>query len=304
MSFALAGYFKLKIYVVSLNSGSMSEEVLSELFAELPKQCVVLLEDIDTAGMTESRKSGHDNKVKPLFTDKGTPVVLPPPVNPASKISLSALLNVIDGVASQEGRILIMTTNHVDKLDDALIRPGRVDMKLKFDLATTAMVTTIFKAIFSTLEGDIAELKLTTTLPIRLPRSIPLLTSEATTASLARAAKILAETEAVNLLAQQAEDCKVQALAQQFGSLIPSMTFSPAEIQGFLLKHKCKPDVALIEAPAWIEKSLKEKKEKSDKELKEKKNKEDLEGNESWLERMWAVGVWGKESDAEEVKDS
>jgi chaperone BCS1 len=56
---------------------------------------------------------------------------LPPMV---SRISLSALLNVIDGVASQEGRILIMTTNHAEWLDDALIRPGRVDMKLNLSL--------------------------------------------------------------------------------------------------------------------------------------------------------------------------
>ena len=49
--------------------------------------------------------------------------------------TLSGLLNTLDGVASQEGRILIMTTNHAEKLDDALIRPGRVDKKLEFRLS-------------------------------------------------------------------------------------------------------------------------------------------------------------------------
>jgi mitochondrial chaperone BCS1 len=51
-SFAIAGYFKLKIYIVSLNSPAMNEENLGTLFSELPKQCIVLLEDIDTAGLT------------------------------------------------------------------------------------------------------------------------------------------------------------------------------------------------------------------------------------------------------------
>lgn len=39
--------------------------------------------------------------------------------------SFAALLNALDGVAAQDGRIMIMTTNHADKLDPALIRPGR-----------------------------------------------------------------------------------------------------------------------------------------------------------------------------------
>lgn len=43
------------------------------------------------------------------------------------RLTLSGLLNAIDGVTSTEGRILFMTTNYVDRLDKALIRPGRVD---------------------------------------------------------------------------------------------------------------------------------------------------------------------------------
>jgi len=73
LSFAIAGYFKLKIYIVSLNSGSLTEEKLEELFGELPKQCVVLLEDIDTAGMTQSRvvKKPKKGKKKVIKDDEG-----------------------------------------------------------------------------------------------------------------------------------------------------------------------------------------------------------------------------------------
>ena len=45
-------------------------------------------------------------------------------------MTLSGLLNAIDGVTSTEGRILFMTTNYADRLDPALIRPGRVDRKV------------------------------------------------------------------------------------------------------------------------------------------------------------------------------
>ena len=59
----------------------------------------------------------------------------PPNHKPASQISFPGLLNAIDGVASHEGRILIMTTNYRERLDPTLIRPGRVDVEIEFDYA-------------------------------------------------------------------------------------------------------------------------------------------------------------------------
>lgn len=154
LSFAIAGHFKLRIYVVSLNTLAMNEQNLSTLFAELPRRCVVLLEDIDSAELTHTRqiqspsKSDQDEELRKLKQFKPSPPMV-------SRISLSALLNVIDGVASQEGRILIMTTNHAERLDDALIRPGRVDMRIKFELASSPMIESLFCNIFSTAEGGL-----------------------------------------------------------------------------------------------------------------------------------------------------
>lgn len=45
-----------------------------------------------------------------------------------ANVTFSGLLNALDGVASAEERVLFMTTNHVERLDNALVRPGRVDM--------------------------------------------------------------------------------------------------------------------------------------------------------------------------------
>ena len=53
-----------------------------------------------------------------------------------NKLNLSHLLNLIDGVVEMHGRIIIMTTNHIEKLDDALIRPGRIDLKIEFKYST------------------------------------------------------------------------------------------------------------------------------------------------------------------------
>lgn len=46
-----------------------------------------------------------------------------------NRVTFSGLLNCLDGVASTEARILFMTTNYLDRLDPALVRPGRVDVK-------------------------------------------------------------------------------------------------------------------------------------------------------------------------------
>ena len=54
--------------------------------------------------------------------------------NKIKDISLSFLLNLMEGLLEMDGRIIIMTTNHIDKIDPALIRPGRIDIKINFKL--------------------------------------------------------------------------------------------------------------------------------------------------------------------------
>ncbi len=72
------------------------------------------------------------------------------------------------------------------------------------------------------------------------------------------------------------EEEKVARLGEEFAAQIPSMTFSPAEIQGFLLKWKRMPEMAVKEAAAWVEKTKAEKQKKA----KEEKDKEEEESKE------------------------
>jgi ATP-dependent Zn protease len=64
-------------------------------------------------------------------------------------ITLSGLLNALDGVFNNHGRILIMTTNHPEILDDALIRPGRIDSKFKFDNCDRNQIKELFEMFFN-----------------------------------------------------------------------------------------------------------------------------------------------------------
>ena len=64
-------------------------------------------------------------------------------------VTFSGLLNALDGVASSTSqRIMFMTTNHIERLDPALIRPGRVDIKELIDDATPARVSELFTRFY------------------------------------------------------------------------------------------------------------------------------------------------------------
>lgn len=78
-------------------------------------------------------------------------------------MTFSGFLNALDGVASGEERIIFMTTNHVEKLDPALIRPGRVDLSEKIDDATPEQATTLFDRFYRERTDDprVKELSLT-----------------------------------------------------------------------------------------------------------------------------------------------
>jgi len=69
-------------------------------------------------------------------------------------LTLSHILNIIDGLLECHGRILIITTNQPEKLDSALIRPGRVDMKVHFDWATIEDTINIVEMFYDTPVPD------------------------------------------------------------------------------------------------------------------------------------------------------
>lgn len=134
---------KLDLYVLNLNDIT-DDAQLRKAFSAMPSKCVLVLEDIDCMGTIAHRRErdegdeegeqqkDHQGTVSgkrqrlhesaSRIDDEG------PPIGP----SLSELLNQMDGIASFHGRITIMTTNRINVLDEALIRPGRIDYKIEF----------------------------------------------------------------------------------------------------------------------------------------------------------------------------
>lgn len=78
------------------------------------------------------------------------------PDNP-EKLNLSFLLNLLDGVLETPGRIIIMTSNHPEKLDKALIRPGRIDIALDVSYCTRDMIIDMFRYFYETKDFFIPE---------------------------------------------------------------------------------------------------------------------------------------------------
>jgi mitochondrial chaperone BCS1 len=65
-----------------------------------------------------------------------------------SSVTFSGFLNALDGVASGEERIIFMTTNHPERLDPALIRPGRVDLSVLIDDASPHQAKILFTRFY------------------------------------------------------------------------------------------------------------------------------------------------------------
>ncbi|CEM16860.1 unnamed protein product [Vitrella brassicaformis CCMP3155] len=148
---ALAGALHYNICVLNVSDPFLTDDRLQHLLATVPPRALVLLEDIDGAitpqpgdldegeeGDTKKReKGGHHSHAAALAHQFGT-----------RRVSFSGLLNALDGVAATEERIIFMTTNRYEVLPDALIRPGRVDMKVFVGLAQPEQLRRMYVRFF------------------------------------------------------------------------------------------------------------------------------------------------------------
>lgn len=106
-------------------------------FSVAPQQSIILLEDIDAAFASREDTSQQKAAYEGL-----------------NRVTFSGLLNALDGVASTEARIVFMTTNYLSRLDPALIRPGRVDLKEFVGHCTRYQLEQMYRRFYSGPEVD------------------------------------------------------------------------------------------------------------------------------------------------------
>jgi len=106
---ALAGKFNRSICYLQLVHPEMTDDGLKRAVQKCPKNAIIVLEDIDAL-------FNADRSVR----------------EQSGSLTFSGLLNSLDGIGFPMGQIFVMTTNHRERLDPALVRPGRVDLHVYF----------------------------------------------------------------------------------------------------------------------------------------------------------------------------
>jgi len=120
---ALSTKFEMPLYLVTLSSPYITDEQLAASMLRCAPRSIILFEDVDS--LFASRKSTNE-----------------------SRVTFSGLLNCLDGVAAQNGRLVFLTTNHREVLDPALLRGGRVDMDEYVGLCTRDQIERLFNRYY------------------------------------------------------------------------------------------------------------------------------------------------------------
>jgi mitochondrial chaperone BCS1 len=116
---AIASFYSRQL--VSLSLTDMDDSALLRAWSEITATSIVALEDIDS-----------------VFSGR----------KPLGELSFSALLNTLDGAGAVEGSITILTTNHRQQLDPALIRPGRCDREFELGYLSAESCAKMFRCFF------------------------------------------------------------------------------------------------------------------------------------------------------------
>ncbi|KAI8578918.1 hypothetical protein K450DRAFT_210935 [Umbelopsis ramanniana AG] len=199
---ALVTYFRMHICTINLSDPTLTEANLNSMMNTIPQNSVILIEDVDAlASMSKYIRNG---------------------------LSWHSILNCLDGVTSQEGTIVFMATNSVELLDAALLRPGRVDRRIPFNLADDFQIRQMFMNFFG-------------------QRQINQSTDDTSTATYGSIASFLGMKRKVSSISDESSHKMpkfskndLEFYSRCFANYIRPYTVSPAEIQAFFLS--CRDD--------------------------------------------------------------
>lgn len=124
LALSIANYTKRNVYCINLNAFD-DDSKLPICFQSISNNSILLIEDIDKIF------SGRDN------------------VKDTSKITFSSFLNCLDGAFYKHGLITIITTNHIEKLDEALLRTGRINVCIEIPKPSFREINEYYETFFS-----------------------------------------------------------------------------------------------------------------------------------------------------------
>jgi chaperone BCS1 len=121
---ALASELSLNVCVLSLASPNVTDEKIGALLSSVPTRSIILIEDVDAFFQQRAKADAQ------------------------VKVSYSGFFNALDGVASHEGSVVFLTTNHPDRIDEAAIRSGRVDFRMELGPCDSDQLERMFLKFF------------------------------------------------------------------------------------------------------------------------------------------------------------
>src|SRR3990167_4502038 len=130
---ALAGYITRNIAYLHVSDPKMTDSMLKKALQRVPEKSVVVLEDVDA-----------------LFSLNRTNLGDIP-------LSFSGLLNALDGIGGKDASIFVLTSNHIERLDPALIRPGRIDVHIEFPICTDEQIELMFMQFYEEASEPLAK---------------------------------------------------------------------------------------------------------------------------------------------------
>jgi len=134
---AVAAHFGLSVYCVNLTE--FNDRSLMAAVSQVPKESILLFEDIDCMKGGQKRELASSSDKQDGKREKESV---------QNGVTLSGLLNVLDGFFAPTGVLFMMTTNHMEALDPALLRPGRIDYKLCLGKASDVQKVDLYLRFF------------------------------------------------------------------------------------------------------------------------------------------------------------
>jgi len=260
---AVASELMLPIYMLQLSSEQMTDDLLNSLlqYGMHDPPTILLLEDVDLLHSAVLHRRGvSDDKDVAESREEGDEAasVDSNPREPrerererkrrGGRLTLSGLLNALDGPTATTGRVLFMTTNARDRLDPALLRSGRIDYEVEFMEAQQEQIERLFARFYQDFRTGAAHRN-------RAP-------AEARKASVDVEAGAVAKPDAEPAKASGGAASSSSAaagisasgarrstaeLAKEFAAQVASSgkKFTTADIQRHLMKRKTHPERAL-----------------------------------------------------------
>jgi len=131
---ALAGHLEYNICQVHLSHPRMTDDSLRAAVNQAPRKSLLVFEDIDAVFGRDRQKLLQD-----------------------SPLTFSGLLNALDGVGKADGQIFVLTTNHRERLNPALIRSGRADVHVEFTHASDEQIGGMFARFYPLSSAAVAQ---------------------------------------------------------------------------------------------------------------------------------------------------